>query len=105
MTKRRKPSTNERTIAAVDRFSEAVSRGHDQAAIDAATSDLLETFADATQRQVTKTVAVLIERQVDFVKRLDKFEAQLKLLQRHIEAVDVRLDELDGSRTRAVGGE
>lgn len=107
MTKKR-PTTNERTLAAVERFGCAVG-GRDSVEVQAATGDLLEALANATQRQVTRAVQLLMERQDAERERLDEMERRmetnlrrLEIHQRHFEQVDLVLDEQ--ARERAAGG-
>lgn len=78
----------EECSAAIAELVPAVSR----ASLDrltAANHALLTALLEQTAAQSATTVALLIER--------------TELLQRHIEQLDRRLDEWDGSRSRAVG--
>lgn len=95
--KRPPPATNAATQEAVDRFS-AAAQGLTSDLHDA-TGALLEALANATQRQVTQAVALLMERQIALAGRLDKVEEQLMLHQRHLAQVDLVLDEQARERT------
>lgn len=82
--------TNAHLTAIIDEFAEAVTcRPPDRPRLAAATRDLLMAVCDTAATQSAGAVIPLIQQQ--------------DLLQRHIEAIDVRLDEVDGSRSREVG--
>lgn len=100
MPKQTRLTTNERLIAAIDRFSAAV-HGKDQDELQAATGDLLEVFANTAQRLVTQATAFIIEQQEKERKQIEALISRLELLQRHIEQIDRILDEQ--ARARAVG--
>lgn len=95
---RRRPSVNEQQIAAIDRFSVAVVSGtRDE--LTAATGDLLEIFANTAQRLVTQAVHFLIEAQKTDREMMSRMREQMELQQRHLEQIDLILDEQARSRT------
>lgn len=83
--------TNDQMQEAIDRFSAAAQTL--SADLHDATGDLLEAFAARSQQLTTQVAAMLIER-------LERLERRQELLQRHIEQIDLRLDE---AHERAIG--
>lgn len=90
----------EQMTVAVERFHRAVTVRPHRDELLAATRGLLEALAATAQQLVTQAVAVLIERQDEQAQRLDELERRQELLQRHIQQIDLALDE----RERGVGG-
>jgi hypothetical protein len=97
---RRRRSIREQQIAAVDRFSAAVTAG-DQVAIQAAADDLLAQFADIAQRLAVQAVMFLASAQEVDREMAVRMREQLTLHQRHLEQIDRILDEQ--ARSCAVG--
>jgi hypothetical protein len=82
--------TSAQLTAIIDEYAEATTQQPpDRSRLAAATRDLLMAVCDTAAVQSATTVVLLIERQ--------------ELLQREIQALNVRMDEWDGSRSRTVG--
>ena len=95
---------------AIRKFTTAVTEQlHDKAVVAAAVGTLIQTLAKAAQDQATQVASKIIDRLTRQEERMDEFERKLNVLQRHIEAIDVRLDEVQtalaelSQRERAVG--